>query len=328
MRGMGVPVPTRRTALLPAATVLAPAVLAIAGVGLTAEGYHLSFIAEIMIWGLFALSFALVYGFGGMLSFAQAIYFGMGCWGYNVAFFGYGLSGWWPMLAGVAAAVAFAVPTGYIATRLRHHHFLIVTVILSILVTAILSSGHWRWIAGPYVTRSLPEAPAIALGPVIVDYASDRQAFFATSVLVMLACMLARAVVRSPFGKALAAVRDNEVRAELIGLPVNALRWAMFVIAAGYAGLSGVLYLMLWRYSNLEFFDWSYSGKAIVMAILGGAATIPGPFLGTALYMITADYLSGFMESFMVIFGILLLAAIRYLPDGLWGGMLRLVKNR
>jgi branched-chain amino acid transport system permease protein len=318
--------PAETCGAAPAALFLLVSVLIFAA-GFILEVYHLTFLAEILIWGLFALSFALVYGFAGMLSLAQAIFFGMGCWGYNVVFFRYELSGWWPVVAGVAAAVVFAIPSGYFATRLRNHYFLIVTVILSILMTAVLASGHWRWIAGPYVTRSLPEAPHINLGQLVIDYGSDRQAFFLTAAIILIACLLAWLLVRSPYGKALAAVRDNELRAELIGLRVNTLRWVMFVIAAGYAGLAGVLYLMLCRYSNLEFFDWSYSGRAVVMAILGGVSTIFGPFLGTALYMIAAEYLSGFMESFMVLFGILLLLIIRFLPEGLWGALLRIIKD-
>ncbi len=314
----------------PIAGRLAGAALAAAmiGAGVVAEDYRLSFVAEILIWGVFALSFALVYGYAGMLSFAQAIYFGAGCWGFNATYFGLGLHGWWPILGGIAAAMALAVPTGFIATRLRRHHFLIVTVILSVLVTAILSSGHWRWLAGPFVTRSLPHPPVLPLGPFSVNYASDQAAYYATLALVALAVGLARLLVGSPFGKALLAVRDNEMRAALIGLPVNTLRFAMFIIAAGFAGLSGTLYLMLARYSNLEFFEWTYSGKAIVMAMLGGASSLVGPFLGTAFYMILADWLSTYSQQFMIVFGVLLLIVIRFLPDGLWGGVIRLLKHR
>ena len=107
------------------------------------------FVAEIFIWGLFAMSFALVYGYGGMLSFAQAVFFGAGCYGFNLGTFYYGFNTWGAIISAVVAATAVAAPIGLIATRARSHHFLIVTVIFSVLVYMILSSGHWRWIAGP-----------------------------------------------------------------------------------------------------------------------------------------------------------------------------------
>lgn len=305
-------------------------IAAFAGVtafGLTLEDFQRTFVAEILVWGVFALSFSLVFGVGGMLSFAQALYFGAGCYGYNVAVFVYGLSGWGPVFAGILAAVLFAIPTGFIATRVRQHHVLIVTVILSVLVSTVLASGHWRWIAGPYVTRSLPAPPVLPLGVAAIDYGSDMSAFLGTVGLVFLASMLAFLLIRSPFGQALAAIRENEMKAALLGYDVRLLRWLMFVVAAGFAGFAGVLYLMLSRYSNLEFFDWTYSGRAVVMAVLGGAGTLAGPFLGTAVYMVAAEYLSRYFEHFMILVGILLIVIVRYMPDGLWGGVRRLARS-
>jgi len=306
---------------------LIAAFVAVTIFGLMLEDFQRTFVAEILVWGVFALSFSLVFGVGGMLSFAQALYFGAGCYGYNVAVFAYGLTGWAPVLAGVGAAVAFAIPTGFIATRVRQHHVLIVTVILSVLVSTVLASGHWRWIAGPYVTRSLPAPPVLPLGFTAIDYGVDMSAFLGTVALVFLACMLAFLLIRSPFGQALAAIRENEMKAALIGYDVRLLRWLMFVVAAGFAGFAGVLYLMLSRYSNLEFFDWTYSGRAVVMAVLGGAGTLVGPFIGTAVYMVAAEYLSRYLEHFMILVGILLLIIVRFMPDGLWGGLRRLATS-
>lgn len=280
--------------------------------------YQLIFVAEILIWGLFALSFGLVYGFGGMLSFAQALFFGAGCYGFNLATFKYSLGTWGAMAMGLAAAVLFAVPTGFIATRVRQHHFLIVTVILSVLTSAVLASGHWRWIAGPYVTRSLPFVPSLPLGPWEFSFGSEVFSFYFTTAFVALAVWLAWRFTSSPFGRALVAIRDNEDRCALIGLNVNFLRWMMFVFAGGIAGLAGTLYVLLARYTNLEFFEWTYSGKAVVAAIVGGASSLAGPFAGMAFYLITTEYLSRYFQQFAILFGLLLLLVVRFAPDGLY----------
>ncbi len=97
----------------------------------------------------------------------------------------------------------------------------------------------------------------------------------------------------------------------------------MFVAAAAVAGYGGSLYVLLARYTNLEFFHWSYSGRAVIMAILGGVHTLLGPFVGTAFYMISAEYLSRHMTEFMVVFGVLLLVIIRYAPEGICGLVVR-----
>ena len=222
-------------------------------------------------------------------------------------------------ISAILAAVLFAIPVGYIATRVRHHHFLIVTVIISVLVTTILDSGHWKWMAGPYVTRSLPFVPEVPLGIVSFSFFNEFVAYYFTVTMVGLIFAVCWLVVRSPFGRALLAIRDNETRARLIGLNVNRLRWIMFVIAAGVAGCAGALFALLTRFTNLEFFHWTYSGKAVVMAIIGGVGSLIGPFVGTAFYLLANEYLSLFMQQFAVAVGFILLIVIRYAPEGLWG---------
>ena len=289
--------------------------------------YQQIFIAEILIWGLFAMSFALVFGFGGMLSFAQAVFFGAGCYGFNVGTYYFGFNTWGAVFSAVMAAVLFAIPVGFIATRVRQHHFLIVTIIISVLVTTILASGHWKWIAGPYVTRSLTFVPEVPLGFVTFSFFKEEVAYYFTVAMVAAAVFFCWLIINSPFGRAMLAIKDNETKAQMIGLHVNKLRWMLFIIAAGVAGYAGALYALLARYTNLEFFSWVYSGKAIVMAMIGGVGSLIGPFIGTAFYMISNEYLSRFFEQFIIVFGIILLIVIRYAPDGLWGLIRRGIRN-
>lgn len=285
--------------------------------------YQRVFAAEILIWGLFAMSFALVFGFGGMLSFAQAVFFGAGCYGFNLGTFRFGFGTWGAILTALGAAALFAVPVGYVATRVRHHHFLIVTVIVSVLVTMVLASGHWRWLVGPYVTVPLPFVPEVPLGFATFSFIDEVVAYYFTVAMVTLAFATSWLLVRSPFGRAMLAVRDNETRAAMIGLNVNLLRWIMFVIAAAVAGYAGALYALLARYTDLEFYHWTYSGKAIIMAMIGGVGSLVGPFVGTAFYLISNEFLSRFWEQFAIVFGIVLLIVIRYAPEGIWGLLVR-----
>jgi branched-chain amino acid transport system permease protein len=287
------------------------------------SNYQRVFAAEILVWGLFALSFAIVYGVGGMLSFAQAVFFGMGCWGFNFATYYLQLNTWGAIAAAILAAMLFAIPTGFLATRARQHHFLIVTVIISVLVHTVLASGHYRWIAGPYVTRAMTFVPEVPLGFASFSFRSEFVSYYFTLGLVALAVSAAWLIVNSPFGKALRAVRDNEMRSSLIGLNVNRLRFLMFVAATGFAGLAGALYALVARYTDLEFFNWTYSGKAVVWAVVGGVHSLIGPFFGTAFYMIASEYLSQYFEQFVVVFGVILLIVIRYAPEGLWGLIVR-----
>ena len=285
--------------------------------------YQRVFAAEILVWGLFALSFAIVYGVGGMLSFAQAVFFGMGCWGFNFAIYYLQLNTWGAVAVAIIAAMLLAIPTGFLATRARQHHFLIVTVIISVLVHTVLASGHYRWIAGSYVTRAMTFVPEVPLGFTAFSFGNEFVSYYFTLALVAVAILAAWLIVNSPFGKALRAVRDNEMRSALIGLNVNRLRFLMFVAATAFAGLSGALYALIARYTDLEFFHWTYSGKAVVLAVVGGVHSLVGPFFGTAFYMIASEHLSQYFEQFTIVFGVILLIVIRYAPEGLWGLIVR-----
>jgi branched-chain amino acid transport system permease protein len=297
--------------------LLLPLTLILLPLGLT--NFQRMFVAEIYVWGLFAMSFALVYGFGGMLSFAQAVFFGAGCYGLNLGTFYFGWGTWACLVCAIVAAICVAVPIGIIATRSRANHFLIVTVIFSVLVHMILSSGHWRWITGSYITRSFTFVPDVPVGFATFSYADELVAYYFTLFVVGLIVCVCGCIIASPLGRALLAQRDNELRARLIGLNVAILRFVIFVVAAGAAGAAGALYGLLARYTSLEFFHWSYSGLAVMMAIIGGVNTLIGPFLGTAIYMLLAEHLSRYLESFMVLVGILLIVVVRYAPTGLWG---------
>jgi branched-chain amino acid transport system permease protein len=281
--------------------------------------FHRIFVAEILIWGLFAMSFSLVYGYGGMLSFAQAVFFGAGCYGFNLGTYYYGFNTWGAIVSAIAAAVALAAPIGLLATRARSHHFLIVTVIFSVLVYMILSSGHWRWVAGPYVTRSLTFVPEVPFGFITLSYQSETVVYYFTLAIVAGVFGLCSLLAASPFGRALVAQKDNEMRARLIGLNVVWMRFSIFVIAAGVAGLSGALYALLARYTSLEFFHWTYSGQAVVMSVIGGVNSLVGPFIGTAIYLLAAEHLSRYFESFAILIGIILILVVRYAPMGIWG---------
>jgi branched-chain amino acid transport system permease protein len=123
------------------------------------------------------------------------------------------------------------------------------------------------------------------------------------------------------------AQKDNEMRAQLIGLNIVLLRFTVFVVAAAVAGLSGALYALLARYTNLEFFHWSYSGLAVVMAVIGGVNSLIGPFIGTAIYMLAAEHLSRYFESLAILIGIILILVVRYTPMGVWGLIQILLKK-
>ena len=280
--------------------------------------YQLIFVAELACWGLFAIAFDLVFGYAGMLSFCQALFFGAGAYGVAYAIYFWNAQVWVAIALGVAVALAGALAVGFVAIRVSGHHFLICTIILSVLVYLVLESGQWRWITGGYSGRPFP-TPEIPLGPARLSLQSEAVAYYFVLALALLAFAGCVRLVRSPLGRAVRCIRENERRARTIGFHVERARLVMFTLAGGVAGLSGALYSLLFRYTNLSFFEWTLSGKAVVWTILGGPGTLVGPVIGSSLYIVTSELLSGRFRSFPIIFGVVLILMVTFAPRGLMG---------
>lgn len=292
--------------------------VAFAGAPAVLRDYQLIFLAELLCWGLFAMAFDLVYGYAGMLSFCQAIFFGAGAYGVAYAVHFWQSDVWGAVGLGLVVALAAAAAIGFIAIRVSGHHFLLITIILSVLVSMVLESGQWRWLTGGYSGRPFP-TPQIPLGVARLSMQSEVVAFYFVALLGLPAILACVRVVRSPLGRAVACIRSNERRARAVGFHVERAKLVIFVLAGGLAGLAGALYSLLYRYTNPTFFDWSLSGKAIVWTVLGGAGTLIGPVIGSSVYILASEFLSGHFRSFPIVFGALLIVVIVFAPRGVVG---------
>ena len=282
------------------------------------EDYQKIFLAEILIWGLFAMGFDLVFGYTGMLSFCQALFFGAGAYGTAYAIFFLNAGIWTSVGFSVLVGGSLALLVGYLATRVSGHYFMIITIIFSVLIHLVLQSGHWRWLTGGYGGRPLP-TPVVSLGFTTLSFMNELVSYYFVALFVGAAYLLARLIVRSQVGIMLECIRENEMKARLIGYNIERVKLLIFVFAGGLSGLAGSLYSLLIRYTNLAFFEWELSGQAVVWTLLGGAGTLIGPFIGSTLYWLSSELLSTSFKSFPIIFGILLIVVVLTFPGGIMG---------
>lgn len=284
--------------------------------------YQQIFLAEILIWGLFAMAFDLVFGYTGMLSFCQALFFGAGAYGtaYSIFFLEAGI--WTSVGFAILVAASLALLVGFSATRVSGHYFLIITVIYSVLIYLVLQSGHWRWITGGYGGKPLP-TPEVPLGFTTLSFRNELVSYYFVASFVAAAYLVSRAISRSPAGMVFRCIRENEMKARLVGYNIEGVKLAVFVFAGALSGLAGALYSLLFRYTNLSFFEWTLSGKAVVWTLLGGAGTLVGPFIGSALYLLSSEFLSTSFSSFPIIFGVLLILVVLLFPGGIVGYVLK-----
>ena len=279
--------------------------------------FWVGIVAEIMIWSLLAASVNLLFGYVGLLSFGQALYFGFGMYGVAIAIHHFGL-GFWPAFAlGMTAAVAMAAVAGALAVRLTWHYFAIITVVFSLIFYFAAMSAKPVTGGDDGLSFSLP--PLLDVGGVRLSLADQTtQYYFIFAVFAF--CLAVKAlIVESPLGLYFAAVRENAQRASLIGINVYLTRWLAFVLAGALAGASGALFAFFGRYASASYMVYHVSGEAVVWTIVGGAGTLLGPLVGTALLIVFREIVSTVWENYLLAVGVIVIVTVMFAPNGIVG---------
>ena len=279
--------------------------------------FWVSVIAEILIWSLLAASVNLLFGYVGLLSFGQALYFGFGMYGVAVGVEDLGLSFWPAFGLGILAAMAMALLTGIFAVRLTWHYFAIITVVFSLIFYFLALTNKWLTGGDDGINFTLP--PTFNIGGLGASFADPTFQYFFILCTAALCFWLMHRLFRSPLGRAFLAVRDNDVRASLIGLNVYLLRLIAFVLAGFLAGVAGGLFAFFGRYASASYMFYHVSGEAVVWAIVGGAGTLLGPIVGTTLFIIVREIVSTHWEHHSLIVGTVAILVVMFAPKGVVG---------
>ena len=284
--------------------------------------YYRIVLAEVLVWGLFGMALDLLFGYTGMLSFGQALFFGAGAYGAAYAIFQLGAGLWGSLAFAVVVSTIFAAVIGFFAVRVSGHYFLVLTITFSVLIFLILESGHWRWITGGYSGRPFP-APPITFGSVRLPLTNSLAGYYFVLATVGCAYGLCHRLLTSGLGWIFLSIRENEPRARLLGYNVDGYKLLAFSFSGFFAGLSGALYALTSQYTNLAFFHWTISTNAVVWTVIGGTGTLLGPFLGSGLFIVGSDLLSAELPNFAIFVGVVLLFFVLFAPEGLLGFLLR-----
>lgn len=300
------------TALGLLALLAAPWVLPVYG----AE-FWLSVIAEILIWGLFAASANLLFGYVGLLSFGQALYFGFGMYGVAIGVDRLGL-GFWPALGlGLSASIAMACVAGVVAVRLTWHYFAIITVVFSLIFYFL--ALRLKPITGGDDGLSFSAPPVFDMGGVTLSLGDETVQYLLILGFVVLGFAAQALLYASPLGRSFTAVRESERKASLLGINVLLVRWIAFVMAGGLAGLAGALFAFFGRYASATHMYYTVSGEAVIWTIIGGAGTLLGPLLGAAVLTLVREELSTIWEHYLLVVGAIVIATVVFAPRGIAG---------
>lgn len=278
--------------------------------------FYQTFLTEVLVWVLFAISFDLIFGYTGLLSFGQALFFGLGAYAFAIPIVKFGLGPGTAFLLSILIPMVFSWFVGYFSVRLTGIHFVIITLIFALMGSTI--GETWSDFTGGADGMTIPLSP-IPIGPWHLDLSDIKTNYYLVLVVVSLAYLLLRRMVQSPLGKVFIAIRENEDRARLIGYSVHHYKLLAFIIAGGLSGLAGGLYGITLKYASANFLHWGISGHAVVYTIVGGMGTLLGPVVGTAIIMSLEHYLVNFMQGTDLVVGIVLVVMVLAAPKGLVG---------
>ena len=276
---------------------------------------------RIISWALFAVSVDLLLGYGGMLSFGHAAFWGGG--GYAAALLAKTFQLPFPIavLGGTIVAMALAAPIGYLAIRRRGIYFAMVTLAFAQMLFYLVN--EWRDVTGG--ENGVQAVPKLLLPGLSVSRTADF--YYAALPLVVVGFLLAYRIVHSPFGHVLVSIRENESRAQALGYATWRYKLVAFVLSGGLAGLAGSVSAIGNSFASLDLLHWTTSGSVVLMTVLGGMGTLWGSAVGAAIVLLLEDQLSSFTDASGVVTGAILVAIVIFFRRGLWPTLSDLVRR-
>src|ERR1700742_2505906 len=276
--------------------------------------------ANILIYGLYALGFNLVYGYLGLLSFGHAALFGTGAYLCGIAIVHFGLPWFVAIALGIAGGLVMAALIGVLAIRTRGIYFAMVTMALSQCVYYLFYQAV-DWTGGENGLRGI-NVREINLFGLKLDFINPLIRYYVIAAFVIAAFFVLSRILASPFGAVIEAVRENEARAKASGYDVTATRLLTFILSGGFCGLAGALQALHWSIVPIEILHYDTSGIVVMIALLGGMGTFFGPMVGAAVFLLLENLVSLWTVHWQLIVGAIFMICVLFFPAGIWGTLI------
>jgi branched-chain amino acid transport system permease protein len=280
------------------------------------------FLMKVMCFALFASAFNLVLGFGGLLSFGHAAYFGFGSYVSAYAAKTLGFTPELAVLAGTAVAALMGLLFGAVAIRRQGIAFAMITLALAQMAYFVALQAPFT--GGEDGIQAVPRGRLFGL----LDLSSDRTLYIVVSLVFIGALALTVRIVRSPFGHVLAAIRENEARATSLGYRAARHRLVVFVLSAALSGLAGAMKAIVFQLAALTDVHWTTSGLVVLMTLIGGMGTLFGPALGAVIIVALEFYLASIGSWVSVIEGGVFVVCVLGFRAGIVGTLRQAIAPR
>jgi branched-chain amino acid transport system permease protein len=270
---------------------------------------------DILCFGLFALAFDLVFGQVGLLSFGHAAFWGTSAYVTGWMLLHLGVSVPVAMLGGTVAAFAISIPIGFLSIRSVGIYFSMITLAFGQMIDFIAT--QWQDVTGG--DSGMPNIPRPAL--LGLDFSNSLHAYWFGLAVSGLGALVAFRAIHSPFGAALRAIRDNDIRAQSVGYATWAHKLLAFLLSAALSGLAGALYVVAHGVVSLDALNWTTSGQVVLTTLLGGTGTFLGPPVGSAVTVLLRDSLSRSTAATGLVTGLVFVVTVLFFRRGIVGSL-------
>jgi branched-chain amino acid transport system permease protein len=303
-----------------AANALVWAVLILMPYWMAVVGGYTELATRIVVMALAAMSLNFLLGFTGVLSFGHAAYFGLGAYGVAMTIKYLAPNTLLGMAIGIVVATLAGAIVGALIARRRGVYFAMVTIAFGQVFYFI--AFRWNTMTGGDDGLTGWHRMPVGLGIAKLDIFGNDKAFYYFTLAIFAICVGAMAaLLRSPFGRTLLAIRENERRARFLGVPIEWHIWLSFVISCLFVSVAGTLYALLNNFTDPRALRFDLSGNFVIMAVLGGMRSFWGPLIGAAIFVALQDYVSSHTENWMSVIGLVFVLVVRFFPRGVLGAL-------
>ncbi|MFC4451455.1 ABC transporter permease [Halorussus aquaticus] len=320
-RGRGV-LTDRQRAGLGAATVGLLAVVPL-GVEVLYSEYVLTLLSDVLVWALFALSLDFVMGYAGLVSLGHALFYGTGAYAAVLVLLHVTPSAFVALAVAVVVCAAIAWAIGHVSIRVSGVYFSMITLAFAQLFYRAVFKFEWTGgsdgLFGAEVLYGIGGA-AMELDEIaemVPLVGEDGLFYYFLLATVVGSYLVARRMMRAPFGSVLQSIRESERRTEFVGYDVTAYKRRAFVVSGAMAGLAGGLFAVQNQFVAPSLLFWLNSGEVVVMTVLGGMGTLYGPMVGSGVYIGFEDLLSSYTDQWQFFLGLVFVIFVIALPRGL-----------
>jgi len=273
--------------------------------------YGVNLMTQLCVYLMAVLGLNLIVGYAGQMSIGQAAFYGIGAYVAGLLMTKMGISFWAVLPLAALTCFVTGLALGFPALRVQHHYLAFATLGFNVLVFLVMRNEEWLT-GGTFGVANIPRPTLFGLS---LD--SDRAYFYLAYVSVMLLALVLWWLLRSPWGRAFAALRDNPIRAESTGVNITAYTLLAFAIGAACAGIGGVYLAALVNFIEPGQFHLSVSLMMLLAVIVGGSGRFFGPVLGSVIVILLPEWLRFMQNWYLAFFGFAVIVMMIFLPGGL-----------